>query len=327
MNRRSFLKTTAIGASVAISPMQTFAQNAKPKIKVGYIPITDHLTIIAKGLEAYQNVEFEPVKFSAWPDIVEAIRAGAIDGAFLLSHISIQLKLQNVPVKGLMAGHRNGSVITVKNTDEINKVSDLKGKNIAVPSRFSLHFALIQKVLKDNGINPDTEVKLIDMAPPEMVSALANGKIDAFIVAEPFGAQAMAQKVGKPLMYTGEIWSNHICCILNMREEVIANHKDAVQELVTGFIKTASYIEKNPLEASVLSRKFLGQKPEIIEFVIESPKNIVNYNDLIITKNDFDITQDYMINYGVTKARIDETQYLDNSFAQNAYKALTGKNA
>jgi NitT/TauT family transport system substrate-binding protein len=323
MERRNFLKLGSAALTVgALSGVSLVSHAAsKPVVKIGHLPITDHLTIIAHGQYEYKNLILEPVKFSGWPELSEALRSGAIQGAFALTPIGLTLRQKGAAIKAVQAGHRNGSILTIKNSPEITKVADLRGKTIAIPSRFSTHNVLIHKLLNDNGINPDKDVHLVDMAPPEMVNALATGRIDAFIVAEPFGAQAEVQKVGKVLVYSKDIWKNHICCVLNVQESLIQQNPEAVDELVGNFVKTANFIEANPQEAARLSTKYLGQKPEIIQFVLENPKDRVSYENLTPTAQELAATQDYLIQFGITKERTDIASYLDDRFVKKAYKA------
>lgn len=323
MERRNFLKLGGAALTVgALSGVSRAASAAnKPVVKIGHLPITDHLTIIAHGQYEYKNLILEPVKFSGWPELSEALRSGAIQGAFALTPIGLTLRQKGAAIKAVQAGHRNGSILTIKNSPEITKVADLRGKTIAIPSRFSTHNVLIHKLLNDNGINPDKDVRLIDMAPPEMVNALATGRIDAFIVAEPFGAQAEVQKVGKVLVYSKDIWKNHICCALNVQEALIQQHPEAVEELVGNFVKTANFIEANPREAAKLSTRYLGQKPEVIQFVLENPKDRVSYENLTPTAQELAATQDYLIQFGITRERVDIASYLDDRFVKKAYRA------
>jgi NitT/TauT family transport system substrate-binding protein len=139
MNRRDFLITgTAALAATALSGpfFPAFATGKKLTVKIGYLPITDHLLMLAVEREKFPNVTIEPVRFSSWPEISEAIKAGRIDGAFLLSPIGLTLRQKGVPVKVVLLGHRNGSVITVRNSGEINRIEDLKGKTIPFPALF-----------------------------------------------------------------------------------------------------------------------------------------------------------------------------------------------
>src|ERR1035438_10430831 len=109
--------------------------------------------MLAAEREKFPQVLLEPVKFSSWPEISEALKAGAIDGAFLLTPIGLTLRQKGIPVKVVLLGHRNGSVITVKNSGEINRIEDLKGKTIAIPSPFSTHNILLRKVLTEKHIS------------------------------------------------------------------------------------------------------------------------------------------------------------------------------
>ncbi|MZP41565.1 ABC transporter substrate-binding protein [Heliobacterium gestii] len=291
---------------------------AKVNFKLGYLPITDHLTIIGHGQTQFQHASVEPVKFASWAELSEALKAGAVQGAFALTPIGISLRQKGVPIKAVFLGHRNGSVLTAQNSPDIASVEDLKGKTIAIPSRFSTHNILLRKLLAEKGIQADRDVKLIDMAPPEMVNALSTGRVGGFIVAEPFGGQAEKQGVGKVLKLSKDIWPDHICCALNVQEEVIAQHPEAVEEVVGALTKAAAFIEGNPKEASNLSVKYLGQKAEIVEYVLTQPKGRVTFTNLVPNIADFAATQDYMIQFGVTQEKIDLQQYVDDRFARQA---------
>ncbi|MBP2638249.1 MAG: transporter, substrate-binding protein, aliphatic sulfonates family [Firmicutes bacterium] len=332
MNRREFIKNSAIltfgiasgltlaGCGNTQQPGTASSQSKnKPTLKIGYLPITDHLTMIAHGQTEYRQFILEPVKFSGWAELAEALKGGAIQGAFALTPIGMSLKQKGVPIKAVFLGHRNGSVLTAKNSADLTKVEELKGKTIAIPSRFSTHNILIHKLLTEKGINPNSDVKLLDMSPPEMVNALSTGKVDAFIVAEPFGGQAELQKVGKVLVLSKDIWPDHICCVLNLHEEVIQKQPEAVEELVGSLAKAANFIEQNPQEAAKLSLKYLGQKQEVIEHVLTNPKGRITFANLVPELKDFSATQDYLVQFGITKDKIDLVQYIDDRFAKKAF--------
>ncbi len=321
MERREFIRL-GLGAIAVGSMGITLTRNAfatKTVMRIGHLPITDHLTIISHARNKFDKADLKPVKFSSWPELAEAIRAGSIEAAFALTPIGLSLRQKGVPIKAVLLGHRNGSVITVKVGDKINKLEDLKGKKIAIPSKLSTHHILIRKILADRMI-PVDQVTLIEIPPPKMVDALANNQIDGFIVAEPFGAQAEFQKVGKVLILSRDIWKDHICCVLNVREEIIKNSPDAVQELVDNIVDTGDFIKKNPREAARLSTEYLGQKPDIIEFIVTTPKDRITYDNLYPTAGDFKTTQDYMLKFGISEKPVDLSQYIDDRFSKKVYR-------
>jgi NitT/TauT family transport system substrate-binding protein len=174
----------------------------------------------------------------------------------------------------------------------------------------------LRKVLTEKGIDPNRDLKIIDMAPPEMVVALATGRIHGYIVAEPFGAQAEAQKVGKILALSKDIWHNHICCVLNVQEKLVQKYPGELQELVAGYLRTADFIEANPVQAAKESLKILGQKTEIVERVLTTPADRLTFRNLAPAKADFAATQDYMIKFGIAKEKVELSSYLDDRFAR-----------
>ncbi len=323
MNRRSFLVKTGAALLAAQIPgilsgnlSTAIAGSAKVTLKIGYLPITDHLLLIAALREKFKNLVIQPVKFSSWPENAEALKAGAIDGSFLLTPMSLTLREKGAPIRVVLLGHRNGSSLTVKNSGEINSIKDLKGKIIAVPSPFSTHNILLRKILAEHGVDAAHDLKIIDMPPPEMVVALATGRIHGYIVAEPFGVQAESQKIGKVLMLSKDIWHDHICCVLNLRENIINKYPEIVQELVSGLTRTASFIEANPLQAAKESVSLLGQKQEIIEKVLTTPPDRLTFNNLVPELADFSATQKYMKSFGLPGTTVDLNAYLDNTFAK-----------
>jgi NitT/TauT family transport system substrate-binding protein len=71
----------------------------------------------------------------------------------------------------------------------IKTFADMRGRTIAIPSRFSDERLLIFRAMKVWGIKPG-EIKMVEMAPPDVAGALAAGAIDAFSMGEPFPSQA-----------------------------------------------------------------------------------------------------------------------------------------
>jgi len=324
MGRRDLLRLAGSGATaVVLLPFRAEAQGARVRIRLGHLPITDHLTIIASSRTKFEKLALEPVKFASWPELAEALKAGSLEAAFALTPISLTLRQKGVPIKIILLGHRNGSVLLAAN--DIGKLSDLRGKTIAIPSRFSTHNLLLRRLLAREGLDAERDVKLTELPPPEMVQALARGGIAAFIVAEPFGAQAELRKLGKVLALSKDIWPNHVCCALNAREDLIASHAEAVQELVSALTEAGHFATAQPKEAARLSRPFLGQDPAVVLHAMTQPPGRVTYDDLVPTLGDLSATQDDMVKYKLASAEVDLARFLDDRFARSARSARSSR--
>ena len=315
ITRRDFVRLTGAALAAAAAPALARPQGAKVRIRVGYLPITDHLTIIAASRSQFERLQLEPVKFASWPELAEALKGGAVEGAFALTPIGLTLRARGAPLKLVLLGHRNGSVLTV--APDVRSVADLKGKAIAIPSRFSTHNLLLRRYFAAAGLDAEKDAQLVELAPPEMVNALATRRIAAYIVAEPFGAQAELKGVGKVLALSKEIWPEHICCALLLREDLIAAHAEAVQELVAGLMAAGAFVDAHRGEAAALSKQYLGQDPKVILHVLDTPGR-VTYRDLVPTLADLRATQDDLLKYKLATAPVELPAFLDDRFARAA---------
>ncbi|CUU68371.1 ABC transporter substrate-binding protein [Campylobacter hyointestinalis] len=276
-----------LASFLAFHTSKTLASELKIPIKVGFLPITDHLIIVAKELYKHPNYEIIPVKFSNWADLSEALRSKAVDAAFLLAPLGLMLRASGIKIKAVLAAHKNGSALVARN--DISNLQDLKGKNIGIPSRFSTHYFLLDKLLESSNLK--NKVNILDMAPTEMPFALLSGRLDAYIVAEPFGQLAVSKKRAKNLIFSKDIEKSHICCILNFHEDIL--NLNGFDKVLENFKKAAHFISKNHDEAGLLGENLLGQNHKIIKNILD--QNIASYDDLSIKKEDLERLKEFLI--------------------------------
>ena len=154
----------------------------------------------------------------------------------------------------------SGSGLTVQ--PHINDMAELGGTTVAIPFWYSLHNVVLQHLLKSRGLEPISDgepgpkqVKLVVMAPSDMVPALANKQIAGYTVAEPFNANAEVLKVGKIMRFTGDVWRDHACCVILMHEQDLNQRPEWSQKVVNGIVKAQAWIQENRKEtAEILSR-------------------------------------------------------------------------
>ena len=121
--------------------------------------------------------------------MAESLRNGKIDAAFIIAPLSIVLKQQGEDIKIVYIGNRNESTLVVRKSLNIRSLSDLVGRKIAIPTRFSGHNIALKKQLKSLGL--EEQIQVVEMNPPDMASALASGVLDAYFVGEPFASRTL----------------------------------------------------------------------------------------------------------------------------------------
>ena len=174
------------------------------------------------------------------------------------------------------------------------KVEDLKGKTFAIPSNQSSHNILLNDMLSDAGMSID-DVKVVQLAPAEMPSSLASGAIDGYCVAEPFGAQAVVQDYGHVLYDSTQLWQNSICCALVMNGSFLEKNKEAVDKLVAGYEEAGNRLDETT--AKTLAEAYLGQNEKTLEVSMQW----IHYDNLQITKSDYEQLTERMKKYGINK--------------------------
>lgn len=269
--RRQFIKLSAMFTALGALPLvhaQRAAHAAEPDapLRIGYLPITDATPLLVahhNKLFEQQGLEVEkPRLFRSWAQIVEAFLAGQVNAVHLLSPMTIWARYGSQSSAKVVAwNHMSGSGLTVQHN--INSVDDLGGTTVAIPFWYSLHNVVLQHLLKDRGLEPISEgdpgpkqVKLVVMAPSDMVPALANKQIAGYTVAEPFNASAEVLKVGKILRFTGDVWKDHACCVVLMHEQDTQQRPEWTQKVLNGLVQAQLWIQDNREEtARILSKE------------------------------------------------------------------------
>src|SRR5712671_5436845 len=273
----------------------------KRKFTVAFIPVTCHLACpvtdyISKFSQAGEI--FLPRMFQGFPEIKEALISNKMQAAFIVAPLAIALKSQGVPIKVVYLGHRYGSAVVVQKNGPVKTFADMRGRTIAIPSRFSDERLILFRAMKVFGIKPG-EIKMIEMAPPDVAGALAAKAIDAFSMGEPFPSQAEMGGFGRVLFHAREYWPDYMSCVLVVRQDVIDKRPQAVQVLVDGIARSGLWLDEGRAHredaADFVARYYYRQRPEILRHALTEPLDRVIYTRLTPRKPDFDMVRDLMM--------------------------------
>ena len=304
----------------------SYADN-KIELRVGYLPILDHLTLLvshAKDNDSFQQINIKPRMFKAWRSMAGALKAEVIDAAFILSPLAMDLFNQGVNIKTILLAHRDGSAITIRNGSNINKSNDLQGKIIAIPDRKSTHTALLDQYLRQSDLSLQDVITRV-IAPPNMLKAMSLGKIDAFIVAEPFGAKAQSKNIGKILVLTKDIIDNHVECIVIVNNDFLNTYSAGIQEWVNSLIQAGKWIDTDKLEnnskqiASLTAKKYFPHDQKTVIMGLQNPINRISFSDLNPSIEDFKTIVDISLQANIIK-NIKLNEFIDQRFYTKVVK-------
>ncbi len=289
-------------------------------VQIGFLPVTCHLTCPVTDFirrETRGSGLFQPIKFNSWPELKEAFLARKTQATFLLAPMAIALREQGVPIKIVYLGHRDGTAVVVHRESSIRNFSDLRGKTIAVPNRFSNQRLLIFRALRDAGV-PISEVNLVEMPPPDMPAALSVKAVDAICSGEPFMGQAELDGYGRVLALTKDMWPGFISCVLAVHEDLIQEQRPLVQEMVDGIAASGLWIDKSAdnreQAADFVAKNYYHQNPRLLAYVLSKPADRVTYSSLNLVRENFREIEELGKLSGILSGKASFDDYTDTSF-------------
>lgn len=291
LERRNFLR--AVGATAAFAaisqlfPLSTateaFADTGKLEkkdLKVGFIPITCATPIIMAapmGFYEKQGLNVDVVKTAGWAVVRDKTLNKEYDAAHMLSPMPIAITLgagsNPIPYTMPAVENINGQAITlaVKHKDKRDPKS-WKGFKFAVPFDYSMHNYLLRYYLAEHGIDPDQDVQIRAVPPPEMVANLRADNIDGFLAPDPVNQRAVFDGVGFIHILSKEIWDRHPCCAFAASQEFVTSSPNTYGALLKAIIEATAFASKQEnrkeIAAAIAPANYLNQPVTVVEQVL-----------------------------------------------------------
>ncbi len=287
--RRAFLKSvgasTALAALAQFFPLETatelFAQGTgtpeKKDLKVGFIPITCATPIIVAhpmGFYSKQGLNVEIVKTAGWAVVRDKTINKEYDAAHMLSPmplaISLGLGSQAIPFTVPAIENINGQGITlaIKHKDKRDP-KQWKGFKFAIPFDYSMHNYLLRYYLAEHGLDPETDVQLRVVPPPEMVANLRADNIDGFLAPDNICQRAIYDGVGFLHILSKEIWDGHPCCSFTASRDFVTQMPNSYAALVRAIVDATAFASKvenrKQIAETIAPANYLNQPPIVVE--------------------------------------------------------------
>jgi nitrate/nitrite transport system substrate-binding protein len=269
--------TAALLAAIKSAfPGGAFAAESGPEVTgatLGFIALTDSAPVIIakeKGLYAkYGLPDMKVLKQASWATTRDNLELGSagggIDGAHILSplpyHIAFGKVTKNntkIPMFILARLNVNGQAISVAQSYANEKVgldaSKMKARFNAVlasgePAKCAMtfpggtHDMWIRYWLAAGGVDPDRDVSVIVVPPPQMVANMKVKTMEAFCVGEPWNAQLVNQGIGYSAVTTGELWMDHPEKALGMRADWVEKNPKAAKAILMAVLEAQMWCD------------------------------------------------------------------------------------
>jgi NitT/TauT family transport system ATP-binding protein len=241
-------------------------------LTVGFLPLVDAcLPILAAehGFAAEEGVSLSFVRDVSWATVLDRLLHGHTDAAHLLAPLAIAATLGRgrpaQPLSAPFALGLNGNAITLT-PDLAQAVGAPQGGlgdphaiglafaaqakrraaagrrlRFGVVHRYSSHNYMLRYWLAACGVTPDADVEIATVAPPFVADALESGEIDGTCVGEPWNSVAVERGAGRIVLATAQIWRRGVEKVLAMREDRLAERRDAVEALIRAMRKAAAH--------------------------------------------------------------------------------------
>ncbi len=241
---------------------------------LGFIALTDASPLIIakeKGLfDKYGMKNVRVVKQTSWAatrdNLVTGSQGGGIDGAHILTPMPYLMttgaitNAQPVPMYILARLNLDGQCISVASSYKDMKL-DIKGSSqlkdafakvkatgkdtkCAVTFPGGTHDLWMRYWLAAGGVDPNRDATLIVIPPPQMVSNMKEGQMEAFCVGEPWNAQLVNQGIGYTALTTGELWNNHPEKAFAMRADWVDKNPKAAKALLMAVLEAQIWCDK-----------------------------------------------------------------------------------
>jgi nitrate/nitrite transport system substrate-binding protein len=267
------------------APAVDFGPLEKTDLTIGIIPLTDCAPLVIgyeQGIYKKYGLNVTISKEASWATVRDGLVGGRLDASHAVCGMPLltQLGPDKAPMRSLMSLDRNGNAITFSkkawegglrplidyaNFDEFATAYRDYVKGQAAPPTYavvfpsSMHNYNSRYLLSAMGLNPETDLKLIVIPPPQMVENLKAGTMEGYCVGEPWNQRAVFDEVGYTAIVDRDIWKGHPEKVLGTMQAWIDANPNTARALVAATLEACQYCDQ------------LDKRLEIVEIISGRP--------------------------------------------------------
>ena len=240
------------------------------ELRIGYQPSTHQMAAITALEKGWFKEDLAPLGvvnvsdkvFPSGPPEMQAMMAGELDIAYVGAAPVLTALATGLDAKIVAGVNTQGSDLVVRSDLDYKGPQNLKGLTIGTFPAGSIQDTVLRNWLLKNNLTPDKDVFIKGMSPGDAVTAITAGKIDAIFLPTPSPSTVVNQGKGKVVVYSGEMYPNHTCCVLVVSGKMIREHPEIVRQIIKTNDKAVLWNQQNPDQAAVIYSGKTGAKLE-----------------------------------------------------------------
>jgi nitrate/nitrite transport system substrate-binding protein len=223
------------------------------------------------------GLNVDVVKTAGWAVIRDKTLNKEYDAAHMLSPMPLAITLgvgsRPIPYTMPAVENINGQAITlaVKHKDKRDP-KQWKGFKFAVPFDYSMHNYLLRYYVAEHGLDPDKDIQIRAVPPPEMVANLRADNIDGFLAPDPVNQRAVYDGVGYIHTLTKDIWEGHPCCAFAASREFVTQYPNTYRALLKAIMEATAFAtrpeNRKQIAEAIAPANYLNQPVTVVEQVL-----------------------------------------------------------
>jgi NitT/TauT family transport system substrate-binding protein len=194
MSRRTGLIALAGAVAGTALPRVAQAQAQPGTLRVGLVPIWDvgpYYAAQAQGYFAAENLTVTPQIVRGGAVGIPAMLSGSLDIVYSNGTSIVQAISSGIDLRVILEGTPVGATppdpgaLLKRKGDPFKTGKDMEGKVIGVNVLGDVQWMFVTAWIKATGGDP-AKVKIIELAFPEMIAALKQGRVDSVLALDPF---------------------------------------------------------------------------------------------------------------------------------------------
>lgn len=270
----------------------------KSALNLGFMALTDSASLIVAATQGFAQpygLTLNLQRQASWATLRDKLISGELDAAQGLYGLlyAVHLGIGGTPpvdMAVLMGLSQNGQSINlsqplkeagVTTPEALVRCVRQSGAKLTFAQTFptGTHALWLYYWLASQGIHPLEDVNTVVVPPSQMVAHLQAGRIDGFCAGEPWGAQAIEERMGFTLATSQSIWPDHPEKVLGCTRAFVEQYPNSARALIMAVLEASRFIDENEENKRSTAQLLSGSEYVNAPLTAIQPRFLGQYED------------------------------------------------